>query len=219
MCIPFRFPFVAMGSRCDLRLYAPDAASATGGAQRAIAAVRRLDDGRLTEEAIERGLKQAEWPARLQRLGPGHLTGLVPDGTELWLDGGHNPSAGRAIAQSLADLDEKSPRPLMLVTGMLRTKEAQGFFRPFQGLARRVLTLRIPGEENAFDANELAAMAREERLSAEPCGSIEAAVREAGNGAGGPNRVLICGSLYLAGRVLALHRGESGSAVTGTARG
>jgi dihydrofolate synthase/folylpolyglutamate synthase len=122
------------------------------------------------------------------------------------------------VAQSLADLDEKSPRPLALVTGMLRTKEAQGFFRPFQGLASRVLTLRIPGEENAFDAEELAAMAREERLVAEPAASIEAAVAAAAAGPEGPRRVLICGSLYLAGRVLALHRGEAGSAVTGTGR-
>jgi dihydrofolate synthase/folylpolyglutamate synthase len=184
----------------------------------AVAAVRALRDHRLGEAAIGRGLKEAEWPARLQRLGPGKLFSLVPEGTELWLDGGHNPSAGRAVAQSLADLDEKSPRPLALVTGMLRTKEAQGFFRPFQGLASRVLTLRIPGEENAFDAEELAAMAREERLAAEPAASIEAAVAAAAAGPEGPRRVLICGSLYLAGRVLALHRGEAGSAVTGTGR-
>jgi dihydrofolate synthase/folylpolyglutamate synthase len=184
----------------------------------AIATVRWLRDRRLNEKAIECGLKEAEWPARLQRLGPGRLMDLVPAGTELWLDGGHNPSAGRAVAQSLADLDEKSPRPLVLVTGMLRTKEAQGFFRPFQGLASRVYTVRIPGEENAFDAEELAAMAREERLSAEPCPSIEAAVTAAAASGSGPNRVLICGSLYLAGRVLAAHRGEAGSAVSGAAR-
>jgi dihydrofolate synthase/folylpolyglutamate synthase len=184
----------------------------------AIAAVRMLKDRRIGEDAIGRGLKEAEWPARLQRLGPGKLFSLVPDGTELWLDGGHNPSAGRAVAQSLADLDEKSPRPLSLVTGMLRTKEAQGFFRPFQGLASRVLTVRIPGEENAFEAEELAAMARAERLAAESSPSIEEAVAAAAGGVGGPIRVLICGSLYLAGRVLALHRGEAGPAVTGTGR-
>jgi dihydrofolate synthase/folylpolyglutamate synthase len=184
----------------------------------AIAAVRLLKDRRIDEAAIARGLREAEWPARLQRLEPGRLTALVPEGTELWLDGGHNPSAGRAVAQSLADLDEKSPRPLALVAGMLRTKEAQGFFRPFQGLARQVLTVRIPGEENAFDASELAAMAREERLPAETSSSIEAAVASAGAGPGGPKRILICGSLYLAGRVLALHRGEAGPAVTGASR-
>jgi dihydrofolate synthase/folylpolyglutamate synthase len=185
----------------------------------AIAAIRALADPRIDDSAIARGLRQAEWPGRMQRLGPGPILKLAPSGTEIWLDGGHNPSAGRAVAESLAELDERVSRPLSLVTGMLKTKEAAGYFRPFKGLARRVITIAIPGEENAMPADELARIARAEGLDASPAASIEEAVRHASQIPGAPVRLLIGGSLYLAGRVLALHFGETASGVTGTARG
>src|SRR5262245_25062576 len=183
----------------------------------AVATIRALRDDRILESAIADGLRHAEWPARMQRLGAGRIVQLAPSGTEIWLDGGHNPSAGRAVAESLAELDERLSRPLALVTGMLKTKEAAGYFRPFKGLARRVITIAIPGEENAMPADELARIARAEGLDASPAGSIEEAVRHASQIPGAPVRLLIGGSLYLAGRVLAIHLGETASGVTGTA--
>jgi dihydrofolate synthase/folylpolyglutamate synthase len=184
----------------------------------AVAAIRTLSDPRISDSAIAHGLRHAEWPARMQRLGPGLISRLAPSGTEIWLDGGHNPSAGRAVAESLAELDERLSRPLALITGMLKTKEVAGYFRPFKGLARRVITVTIPGEANAMPADELARIARAEGLDASPALSIEDAVRHASQIPGAPVRLLIGGSLYLAGRVLALHLGETASGVSGTAR-
>ena len=184
----------------------------------AVAAIRTLSDPRISDSAIAHGLRHAEWPARMQRLGPGLILKLAPSGTEIWLDGGHNPSAGRAVAESLAELDERLSRPLALITGMLKTKEVAGYFRPFKGLARRVITVTIPGEANAMPADELARIARAEGLDASPAVSIEDAVRHASQIPGAPVRLLIGGSLYLAGRVLALHLGETASGVSGTAR-
>ncbi len=186
----------------------------------AIAAIRTLDDKRITPDHIADGLARVTWSARMERLEPGHLHTLVPAGTEIWLDGGHNPSAGRAVAAALADLDERSPRPLVLITGMLNTKRADGYLRPFAGLVQKVMAIAIPGEENTIPAVELARDAIATGLDARPYDSIEQALRAAGEIAGGstPSRIVIGGSLYLAGNVLALHRGEMPSQVSGTAR-
>ena len=186
----------------------------------AIAAIRTLDDKRITADHIAAGLANVKWSARMERLEPGYLHTLVPAGTEIWLDGGHNPSAGRAVAAALADLDEHSPRPLILVTGMLNTKRADGYLGPFVGLVQKVMTIAIPGEENTIPAVELAREAIAAGLDARPYDSLEHALRAAGEIAGGdtPARIVIGGSLYLAGNVLALHRDETPSKVSGTAR-
>ncbi len=186
----------------------------------AIAAIRTLNDRRITPDHIASGLAQVTWPARMERLEPGYLHTLVPAGTEIWLDGGHNPSAGRAVAETLADLDDRSPRPLVLVTGMLNTKRANGYLAPFSGLVQKVMAIAIPGEENTVPAVELARVAIAAGLDARPYDSIEQALRAAGEiiGGGTPSRIVIGGSLYLAGNVLALHRGEMPSQVSGTAR-
>ena len=183
----------------------------------AVAAARLLDVHALGEPQIAAGLVQADWPARLERLGAGGISSRLPEGAELWLDGGHNPSAGRVVAQSLADLEERSPRPLVLVWGMLNSKDARGYIRPFRGLARKVITLTIPEEENAMPAERLAEAARSEGIDSEPAASLDAALAAAAATAADP-RILICGSLYLAGHVLAEHRGEAMSAVSGAAR-
>jgi dihydrofolate synthase/folylpolyglutamate synthase len=183
----------------------------------AVAAVRLLADGRITDSHIAEGLRTVEWPARLQRLGEGALTRLLPEGTELWLDGGHNPSAGRAVANAMADLNDRNPRPLVLVVGMLNSKAADGYLAPFAGLAQRVVTLAIPGEENAIPAAELARIAAGVGLQTATAAGIEEAVVLAGRVAPSA-RVLIGGSLYLAGRVLALDRGQTAGTVTGTSR-
>ena len=81
--------------------------------------------------AIEAGLASVEWPARLQRLTAGALVQRARTGSEVWLDGGHNPGAGLVVAEAMADLEERVPRPLFLIVGMLNTKDPVGFFRPF----------------------------------------------------------------------------------------
>jgi dihydrofolate synthase/folylpolyglutamate synthase len=183
----------------------------------AVAALRALSDRRIDDEDIATGLKTAVWPARMQRLGPGALWQYLPEDVELWLDGGHNPSGGRAVAQSFSELDERHSRPLVLVWGMLNSKAAGAFIGNFAGLARNVVTLAIPGEENAIPAQDLAAIAQEQGLPAQPADTIVMALRLAGETLPAP-RILICGSLYLAGHVLAAHSGEPMSKVSGTGR-
>ena len=170
----------------------------------AIAAVRLIADPRVDDTHIARGLKSVIWPARMQRLGPGALWDHVSADAELWLDGGHNPSAGRVVAQAFSDLNDRHSRPLVLVWGMLNSKDAAGFIGAFAGIAHRVVTLAIPGEENAVEAEVLAAVARGQGLSAETAETLETALMQASMTTPAP-RILICGSLYLAGRVLAAH--------------
>ena len=163
------------------------------------------------------GLRRVEWPARMQRLEAGRLTGIAGDRHELWVDGGHNPSGAAAVADSLGELEQRAPKPLIIIWGMLDSKDARAFIRSFKGLARNVVALAIPGEPNAMAADELVRIAQAEGIAAEPAGSIEEAVGQAARSAA-PARILITGSLYLAGRALALHRDETLSAVSGTAR-
>jgi dihydrofolate synthase/folylpolyglutamate synthase len=183
----------------------------------AIAALRWLEDERISDQHLALGLKRASWAARLQRLGDGELTRLLSAQSELWLDGGHNASAGLAVAQSMAQIEERSSKPLILVLGMLKSKDAASFIRPFKGLAQKVITLAIPEEAHAYGAEELAAAVRGEGLLAEPARSITEAVAKAAQ-SGEALRILIIGSLYLAGHVLAQQDGLAMSAVSGAAR-
>jgi dihydrofolate synthase/folylpolyglutamate synthase len=168
----------------------------------AIAALRAAGV-RLPVKAVEQGLMRAEWPARLQRLTAGKLIGVAPAGAELWLDGGHNADGGRAVAAALGDLEERVSRPLVLVVGMLSTKDHGGFLRNFTGLVRRVFAVPIH-QDKGVPADEIAAAARSAGMPADACGSIEEALAAAGAlGFDPPPRILITGSLYLAGEVLA----------------
>ncbi|HUJ38091.1 MAG TPA: folylpolyglutamate synthase/dihydrofolate synthase family protein [Hyphomicrobium sp.] len=168
----------------------------------------RLPDLALDETAIETGLTTARWPARMQRLDSGPLPSLLKPGSELWLDGGHNPAAGRALAQTLADLEERSPKPVHLIVGMMGLKDSTGFLAPFRGLARHVVTVPIPGAHEAPHAPEaLAETARKVGLEAEWTTDVESALKRCEKLEPGGKRILICGSLYLAGRVLALQEG------------
>lgn len=173
----------------------------------AIAALRTAGLG-IPPAAIETGLTTVDWPARMQKLTGGPLAGRAgPAIAELWLDGGHNPGAAVVVAETLADLEERSPRPLYVIIGMLTSKDAAGFLRPFAGLARAAVTIPVPGHE-AFDPETLAEIARSVGLAAHPAADTEAAldtVVRLGRGEA-PPRVLICGSLYLAGRVLDANR-------------
>jgi dihydrofolate synthase / folylpolyglutamate synthase len=178
----------------------------------AVAAALQLGAARpaldLDEWAIEAGLTSVRWPARMQRLDAGPLPSVLRSGSELWLDGGHNPAAGRALAQTLADLEERAPKPLYLVVGMMGLKDSAGFLSPFRGLARHVVTVPIPGAHETPHAPEtLADTARSVGLEAEWVTSVEAALRRIEQLEPGPKRIVICGSLYLAGHVLALQEG------------
>ena len=169
----------------------------------AIAALRAADGLRLPPAAFE-GIARADWPARMQRLSQGPLPVLLPAGSELWLDGGHNADGGRAIANALADLEERVSRPLVLIVGMLATKDCAGFLKNFAGLARRVVAVPIPRQEKTLSAAAVAAAARTVGIPAQEGGDIAAALAAvAGFGLEPAPRVLITGSLYLAGEVLA----------------
>jgi len=126
----------------------------------AIAAVRQLKDNKIQIEQIEQGLKNAAWPARLQLLPDGPFHASLPEHAEIWLDGGHNPAAGLSLGHSLADLGEKSPRDLILICGMMENKDARLFLEPFQGLAREIYTLDIPGKDNSYSADELSQLSQ-----------------------------------------------------------
>ena len=141
----------------------------------AIAAIRAIADPRIADRHIAQGIKATTWPARMQRLGLGALSPLIPAESELWLDGGHNPSAGRAMAQAFSELNDRHSRPLVLIWGMLNTKDVGNFIGCFEGVASRVIALTIPGEENAVSAEALAEAARKHGLPAETASGLEAA--------------------------------------------
>ena len=176
----------------------------------AIAAALAFGQIGIDEAEIGRGLTSALWPARMQRLGSGALSSLLREECELWLDGGHNPAGGQAIAQTLADLEERAPRPLHMVVGMMGQKDAAGFLEPFQGLARRMIAVPIPDAHEAAAAPDaLVDIAEGIGLPAETAGTVPAALRRIMGSTDGPVRILICGSLYLAGQVLALQQGTT----------
>jgi dihydrofolate synthase / folylpolyglutamate synthase len=164
----------------------------------ALACLDRLEEVAVDAAALARGLETVAWPARLQRLSQGRLAALLPPGAELWLDGGHNAGGGVALAAMAQAWREK---PLRLVFGMLKSHDARSFLAPLAPFAASLAALAIPGEANALPAEEAASAARAVGIAAEPAAGIAAAVACAG-GHAPPGRVLICGSLYLAGHVL-----------------
>ncbi len=156
------------------------------------------------EDAIRRGLAGVEWPARLQRLTRGPLADLLPPGWDLFLDGGHNDSAGEVLARQLAAWGADG-RPLDLVFGMLGSKRPLDFLKPLAPYVRRLRAVAIPGEPNSVTAEDAATFAREAGMAAGSAVDVAGAVVElaALGREEAPARLLICGSLYLAGTVLA----------------
>lgn len=164
----------------------------------ALACLDRLDHFALPPEALAHGLSAVEWPARMQQLMHGKLARRLPAGWELWLDGAHNQAGGEALA---AMAREWRARPLHLIFGMLNSHDARAFLRPLAPYVVKLEGIAIPGEKNALSAKEAADAARAVGIGSQPRASIAEAVEASAIGAAG--RVLICGSLYLAGRVLA----------------
>ena len=163
----------------------------------AIACLECLGGAVISPAALASGLRQIEWPARLQRLTRGPLVEMMP-GWELWLDGGHNPAAGEALAASVGAWRD---RHLHLVVGMLNTKDAAGFLAPLAAAAESLHAVTIPDEENPLPAAAIVSAARSVGITAHEAASIEAALQAIAQ-AGNHGRVLICGSLHFAGVVL-----------------
>jgi len=163
-------------------------------------------DHHLSEDALGRGVATAVWPARFQRLTKGPLAALAKArGADLWLDGGHNPHAGRALAEAASRLTDRDPRPLVLVTGMFARKDAEGFFRPFAEMRPKVFTTTFDSDI-AATPGDLAEAARQVGITAEPVADVTEAVRKALSASGPAPHVLICGGLHFAGEVLAMSR-------------
>lgn len=160
----------------------------------ALAALRHLE---LQESACEAAITQAQWPARLQRLREGPLPALAP-GAELWLDGGHNPAAGDALAQFLASLPK---RPTYLICGMLNTKDISGYLSPLRAVSETLFSVSIPNEVNTLSADDTARNAAAVGFDAHSAQTVDAALHAISVQA--PHaRIVICGSLYLAGMIL-----------------
>jgi len=158
----------------------------------------------LSDQAIAAGVSSACWPARFQRLTKGPIASLARSrGADLWLDGGHNPHAGRALAEAASRLVDRDPRPLVLVAGMFARKDAEGFFRPFAEMHPKVFATTFDSP-NAAPAADIAAAARAAGLEAETVASVEAGVRRALAIEGPPPHLLVCGGLHFAGEVLAM---------------
>ncbi|HXZ68968.1 MAG TPA: bifunctional folylpolyglutamate synthase/dihydrofolate synthase, partial [Alphaproteobacteria bacterium] len=179
-----------------------------GNAALAIAALRKIKVRGLDEQAIAAGLRNVAWPGRMQRLTRGQLIDLAPEGADVWLDGAHNRMSGEALAHTMSEIEERSARPLYLIIGMLKTKDAQGLLAAFKGLARHVFTVPVASSAASLSAGALYDIATAIGFDARPARDIEEAMTFASEmaelelGADESPRILICGSLYLAGEVL-----------------
>ncbi|MEP6065078.1 MAG: folylpolyglutamate synthase/dihydrofolate synthase family protein [Paracoccaceae bacterium] len=165
----------------------------------ALAALRELGIG---PDACERAVTDAFWPARMQKLRSGPLVDLATRvGAELWLDGGHNPAAGQALSKTLGQM---SKRPVFLICGMLNTKDVQGYLRPLANASEHLTAIAIPGEQNTLSAEDTAESAKavgfKTEIASDSASALERILNDCPDA-----RVLICGSLYLAGHILREH--------------
>jgi dihydrofolate synthase/folylpolyglutamate synthase len=177
----------------------------------ALATLRALGAFKIGAAAFEAGIVSAEWPARMQRLASGALVEQAPPACEIWLDGGHNAEGGRVVAAALGDLEERVSRPLVLIAGMMANKDASGFLANFAGLTRHIIAVQIPDRDGAMPADRLADAARALGMRVEIAASVEAALRSlTGLAYEVPPRIVITGSLYLAGHVLATNGSPPG---------
>ena len=168
----------------------------------AVAALRAAGF-RIATGAYEQGLLKVDWPARMQRLSTGPLVARAPAGSEIWLDGGHNPDGGRIVAAALGDLEERVSRPVVLIVGMLATKDLRGFLRNFTGLARRLIAVPMTSDKS-LPPEAIAQASQTIGIPADAAtGIIPAFAAITRLDLSPPPRILITGSLYLAGEVLA----------------
>jgi len=165
----------------------------------AIACLRHQNKFNITPDHIKSGITSVHWPARLQDISQSPYGRILPEGSALWLDGGHNPAAG----EILRDHFMRQPRqPLYLICGMMTGKDAAGFLKPLSSLVTKFYGVNVIGEES-HSPRRMAEIARELDIISESVSSAENALQKIkAHSEGGPIRVLICGSLYLAGYIL-----------------
>ncbi|WP_340148557.1 folylpolyglutamate synthase/dihydrofolate synthase family protein [uncultured Sneathiella sp.] len=169
----------------------------------AVACLDKLGGFTVSDADIAEGLQTVEWPARMQRLTNGPIADALPDHTEIWLDGGHNPAAAEQITASFARWNERDPKPTFLIAGMLNTKDQKSYFSRLSPIIEKGHCITIPGEAASTSAAELAALARAGGVKAMEMPSLMAAVEALlPDLAEKPGRLLITGSLYLAGQIL-----------------
>ncbi len=178
----------------DLPLPALVGAHQIQNAGAAIAALRALN---AAEPAFDTAMTDVTWPARMQRLRHGPLIDAA-GGSELWLDGGHNPAAGQAIAATFAGLPQRETH---LICGMLNTKDVTGFMAPLSEFASSLTAVSIPDAPATLSAQQTAEHARTAGFAADESPDVRSAIQTITNAHPGA-RILICGSLYLAGDVL-----------------
>jgi len=166
----------------------------------AVVALENLKGFTVPDAAIVEGFGRIEWPGRLQRIRRGRLRAKLGHEFALWLDGGHNAAAAEAIAFWLSERDRM---PLHLVFGMINSKDPGEFLKPLKDHVDSLYTVPIPGEAASLSADELAACARDIGMMATPATDVASALAAIRQSEVGPARVLIAGSLYLAGKVLA----------------
>ena len=171
----------------------------------AIATLRAIAPD-IPNAAFDAGMKSVDWPARLQRVSRGRLVGLAPAGSEIWIDGGHNEDGARVAAEAMGERATRSEAPLVLVCGLLANKDARGYLAHFTDLANRVIAVPPPGDQYGRAPANVAEVARDLGLFASEAATIEEALAQVAKSHWRePPRILICGSLYLAGAALALN--------------
>ena len=169
----------------------------------AIATIAAIDDISITRQSFVEGIENAEWPARLDHLETGPLHEHVHNDTEIWIDGGHNSHAAIAIADAMKALDKKR---LILIIGMLNTKNCREFLEPFKNITDTVIAIKIPDNINSHKPEKIVHDAESLGISAIAEIDLHSALAHTRN-LDDPKRILICGSLYLAGYAMKIHRG------------
>ncbi|MEQ8319865.1 MAG: folylpolyglutamate synthase/dihydrofolate synthase family protein [Rhodospirillales bacterium] len=193
------------GTRLELPLPALPGEHQIANAGHAAVIARTLTMFDITDAHIAAGLRNVSWPGRLQQLHNGPVIDLLPAGWEVWLDGGHNPDAGETIARYIRRFWQD--KPVYLIAGMINSKQPKGYFSPLADLVESVHCVTIPREEAAIPAAELARIAAAAGLKAAASETLIDAAREIASDAKTEGaRLLICGSLYFAGSVLADHQ-------------
>ena len=164
-----------------------------------IMALAELGDKRINRKAVDVGVKNVDWPARMQQLTQGPLCSLLPDHWELWLDGGHNPAAGVAIAATLEKLEDA---PIHLITGMINTKTPSAFLAPLRKYTKSLTAIKIPNQGASYSSDEISIVAKKIGFKTKIASSVGKAIKEIVATEKSCSRILICGSLYLAGDIL-----------------
>jgi len=176
----------------------------------AAATLLAWDGARFSDDALAHGVTHAHWPGRMQRLTRGALADIAhARGAELWLDGAHNPHGAAALGRTLAEREARAPKPRVLICGMLTTKDVDGVLAPLAHEGAHFISVPVPSSTAAQDPHKLAEAARRHGFIATTAASLVDAMKDAAALPGEPPRIVICGSLYLAGDALALSGGVS----------